>query len=76
MRVDNLCLDVEKLESPVKMAKCHEQKGNQLWEFNGIQLIHPSSKQCMAVNLSMSKSEPRMVKCNVSDENQQWILKN
>jgi len=78
IRVDDLCLDVARSSSPVQMVKCHHQKGNQLWEFNDktFQLIHPSSKQCMAKNLTPSKPEPRMIKCDAGDENQRWNFKN
>jgi len=79
IQVNDLCLDtMGKLGSSVQMIKCHHRKGNQLWEFNDqtFQLIHPSSNQCMMASAVPSEDEPRMTKCDTSDENQRWDLKN
>ena len=34
IRCDDICLDVAKKGTAVKMIKCHHLKGNQLWDYD------------------------------------------
>ena len=34
IRTDDLCLDVSRPHGPVVMLKCHQMKGNQMFEYD------------------------------------------
>jgi len=77
IRCDDICLDVAKKGTAVKMIKCHHLKGNQLWDYDDHThlLRHVNTHQCMQ-RPTDSSQRPMMVDCDAKNGGQKWSLQN
>ncbi|KAK5620436.1 Polypeptide N-acetylgalactosaminyltransferase 13 [Crenichthys baileyi] len=78
IRTDDLCLDVSRLNGPVKMLKCHHMKGNQMFEYDSEKrtFLHIITQSCLTISrLEDGTYGPTVEYCNNSPL-QAWILHN
>uniref|UniRef100_A0A674B0Z3 Polypeptide N-acetylgalactosaminyltransferase n=1 Tax=Salmo trutta TaxID=8032 RepID=A0A674B0Z3_SALTR len=77
IRTDDLCLDVSRPHGPVVMLKCHQMKGNQMFEYDAerLTLLHVNSNQCLDMPTEEDKMVPTLGDCTGS-RSQQWLLRN
>uniref|UniRef100_A0A8C8JL23 Polypeptide N-acetylgalactosaminyltransferase n=1 Tax=Oncorhynchus tshawytscha TaxID=74940 RepID=A0A8C8JL23_ONCTS len=77
IRTDDLCLDVSRPHGPVVMLKCHQMKGNQMFEYDAerLTLLHVNSNQCLDMPTEEDKMVPTLRDCTGS-RSQQWLLRN
>ncbi|XP_035995322.1 polypeptide N-acetylgalactosaminyltransferase 13 isoform X1 [Fundulus heteroclitus] len=88
IRTDDLCLDVSRLNGPVKMLKCHHMKGNQMFEYDAEYVgkweydfekhtfLHIITQSCLTISrLEDGTYGPTVEYCN-NTPLQAWILHN
>ncbi len=87
---DDNCLDASDAEKPIKLIRCHNMGGNQMWEYNELTntIIHKTTKLCLdKANLkkdptkdptkdpSKHQTLPLLRPCS-GRKSQKWVMNN